>query len=342
MIIKARRGNSFFSALTPVIIMAFLPVFAVSHAAQMDIRGEVFSDPSKVAAMPEAWIKSPIKYATEWGNPDVTVVLDQDIYHTLLPLAQKFAKENNLKVYFKEGTCGIAGGLLAAKAVDIGGFCCPPGKEDRLPGIRYHTLGLVAIAFFVNPGNPFDNVTSKQLRDIYRGKIHHWSELKTQTGKPGPDFNIKAMSRLHCKLRPGHWRQLLDRDKEFGPGIYEVGSIPDMISQVADSRDAIGWEVLSMVDKYKQLAKVKPLKIDGYSPNDAKALAALNYPFYRTYTLSTWEGKGLENKNAQKLVDYLIKEFEKLDPSKFGFVPVSSLKKAGWKFHGDEVVGEPR
>ncbi|MBF0558925.1 MAG: hypothetical protein HQL08_09105 [Nitrospirae bacterium] len=342
MSIKAHRKNSFFSALAVVIIMAFLPVLALSHPGHKDISGEVFSDPSKITTMPEQWIKSPIKYATEAGNADVTVVLDQDIYHTLLPLAQKFAKEHNLKVSFKEGTCGIAAGMLAAKSVDIGGFCCPPGQEDRLPGIRYHTLGLVATAYFVNPGNPVDNVTLKQLRDIYRGKIQRWSELKTQTGKPGLDFKIKAISRLHCKLRPGHWRKLLDKDKEFGPGIYEVGSIPDMISQVAESRDAIGWEVLSMVDKYEKLAKVKPLKIDGYSPNDPKALADLKYPLYRTYTLSTWEGKGVENKNAQMLVDYLIKEFEKLDPSKFGFVPVSRLKKAGWKFYGDEVVAEPR
>ncbi len=342
MIVKACSGTFFFSALTVVLIMAFLPVFAVSHAGQKDIRGELFSDPSRIVPMPEKWIKSPIRYETEAGNADVTAVLDQDIYHTLLPLAQKFGKEHNLKVSFKEGTCGIASGMLASKTVDIGGFCCPPGKEDRLPGIRYHTVGLVVITFFVNPGNPVDNVTAKQLRDIYRGKIQRWSELKTLTGKPGLDFNIKSISRLHCKLRPGHWRQLLDKDKEFGPGIYEVGSIPDMISQVADSKDAIGWEVLTMVEKYEKLGKVKPLKIDGYSPNDPKALAALKYPFYRTYTLSTWEGKGVENKNAQKLVDYLIKEFEKLDLSKFGFVPVSRLKKAGWKFHGDEVVAEPR
>lgn len=339
---KTWRGNSFLSALAVIVIMAFLPALAVSHAAQLDSRGEVFSDPSKIAPMPEEWIKGPIKYVTEAGNADVTVVLDQDIYHTLLPLAQKFGKEHNLKVYFKEGTCGIAAGMLAAKTVDIGGFCCPPGKEDRLPGIRYHTLGLVAKAFFVHPSNPVDNITTKQLRDIYRGKIHRWSELKSQTGKPGLDFNIKAISRLHCKLRPGHWRQLLDKDKEFGPGIYEVGSIPDMISQVAESKDAIGWEVLTMADKYEKLGKVKALKIDGYRPNDPEALAVLKYPFYRTYTLSTWEGKGTENKNAQKLVDYLIKEFEKLDPSKFGFVSVSRLKKAGWKFHGDEVVAEPK
>jgi hypothetical protein len=65
--------------------------------------------------------------------------------------------------------------------------------------------------------------------------------------------------------------------------MFEVGSIPDMISQVAGSREAIGWEVLSMVEKYKDKGMVKILRIDGYSPNDYKALASLKYPFYRTY-----------------------------------------------------------
>jgi len=38
----------------------------------------------------------------------------------------------------------------------------------------------------------------------------------------------------------------------------------------------------------------------------------------------------------------MIKEFEKLDAGKFGGVPVSRLKKARWKFKGNELVGEPQ
>jgi ABC-type phosphate transport system substrate-binding protein len=203
-------------------------------------------------------------------------------------------------------------------------------------------MGIVAKAFLVHPDNPIDNISGTQLRLIYRGKLSRWSELKTPAGNPGPDWMIKTLTRLHCPKRPGHWRQLLDSDAEFGPRVSKVGSIPDMISQVASSRDAIGWEVMTMVEKHRNTGKVKPLKIDGFLPTDTEALASLKYPFYRTYNLSTWEGKGVENKHARKLVTYMLKEFEKLDASRYGFVPASRLKKAGWKFIGNELAGEPK
>ena len=158
---------------------------------------------------------------------------------------------------------------------------------------------------------------------------------------PGPNRTIYAIGRLHCQIRPGHWRQLLDTDKEFSPRLHEVGSIPDMIAGVASSRNAIGWEVLTMAEKYRDMGAVKPLRIDGFLPSDSGALASLKYPFYRTYSLSTWAGKNVENKQADRLVEYMKKEFEKLNADKYGFVSQSRLRKAGWKFKGDELIGEP-
>lgn len=329
----------------PAVLCGVAVFFAVAAAAVAKVeglRGEVFSDPAWKQKMPEEWIKQPVQHPKEAGKADLFIVMDQDIYHTLLPLIQKFGKEHNIKIVVKEGTCGIAAGLLAAKGVDMGGFCCAPGKEDRLPGLKFHTMGIVSKAFLINPENPVDNLSTAQLREIYRGKIFKWSEIKIPPAKKGPDLAIKTIGRLHCPKRPGHWRQLLDNEKMFSPRLNEVGSIPDMIAQVAASRDAIGWEVMTMVEKYKGMGKVKALKIDGYSPTDSTALATLRYPFYRTYTLSTWEGKGIENQHAQELVEYMKKEFDKLDADKFGFVSVRRLKEAGWKFRGDELVGEPK
>jgi len=319
-------------------------LFALPAAAQVPetaLRGELFTDPSRPFPMPEEWVAKPIAYEKEAGQADLVIVMDQDIYFTLLPIIEKFGRDNKLKIVVKEGTCGIATGMLSRKTIDMGGYCCPAGAEDRLPGLRFHTMGIVSLAFFVHPDNPVENVSSSQLRYLYRGKLYNWSELKTRQGAAGPDWKIKAVARLHCQRRPGHWRQVLDSDKDFSPRTSEVGSIPDMIAQVAASRNAVGWEVLTMVEKNKDMGKVKPLRIDGYLPNDSAALATLKYPFYRTYNLTTWEGKGVENKHALRLVEYMTREFEKLDPDRFGFVSASRLRKAGWKFNGNELVGEP-
>jgi phosphate transport system substrate-binding protein len=316
---------------------------ALAHGAEKTQRGETFTDPSKQFPMPSYWFDKHIVYEkdAERADADLSIVMDQDIYYTLLPMIRKFGRDNHLKIFVKEGTCGIAAGMLGKKSVDMGGYCCAPGAEDRLPGVRFHTMGIVAVAFFVNPANPVDNVSSAQLRDIYRGRIYRWSELKTPKGLPGPNLAINAIGRLHCQKRPGHWRQLLDSDEDFSPRLHEVGSIPDMIARVAASRDAIGWEVLTMAEKYRDKGTVKPLRIDGFLPSDSKALASLKYPFYRTYSLTTWVGKNVENKHADQLVEYMKKEFEKLNADRYGFVSQRDLRKAGWKFKGDELIGEP-
>ncbi len=331
------------------VLAAFLLIFVSlcanasgGHDAGVKPGRQAFTNPSDQFPMPPDWVKKPIVYEGWAKNADIAIALEQHDYDIILPIVQKYAKDNNLKIEVREATCGIAAGMLLRKAIDMGGFCCPAGKEDRLPGLKFHTLGIVGKAFLVHNLNPVENVSVEQLRNIFRGRIYKWSELKDRDGKPGPEWNIKVVGRLHCQARPGHWRLLLDNDKQFSPRMQEVGSIPDMISTVAGTREAVGWEVLSMVEKYKKTRRIKALRINGYSPNDSKALASGKYGFYRTYNITTWEGKGIENPKAQKLVEYLIKELDKVDADQFGFVSHNRLRKAGWKFKENELVGEPR
>lgn len=340
----ARRTKGFRAArFLAAVLMAALAAGPGGAASRHDEqRGEAFTDPQKTVPMTKEWAAKPIAYEKTTGRADIVISLEQDVYQTIMPLIDAYAKKTGLKIVTQEGTCGIAAGALARKTVDIGGFCCPPGMEDRFPGLRYHTLGIVGLAFFVHPENPVGDLLTEDLRDLYRGRMHRWSELKTADGRSGPDRTITAIGRLHCQLRPGHWRQLLDNEKLFSPRMQEVGTIPDMIARVAGQRDAVGWEVLSMVDKYKSKGRVKILSVDGHRPDDHEAIRDLRYPFYRTYNITTWEGAGIGNRKARELVDYLTRETEKLDPARFGFVSASRLRKAGWRFSGDELIGEPR
>lgn len=325
-----------------ILIFSTILLGALAQAQVLGpLAGRPFTDPSYIFEMPTEWRGKQIQYE-EWArNADIAVTLEQDVYRMLLPLIEKFGEEKGIRVAVKEGTCGISAGMLSRKVVDIGGFCCPPGKEDRLPGLKFHTLGIVAKAFLVHPENPVDNISARELRNIFRGKIHHWSELKTTDNGQGPPLTIKPVGRFHCPLRPGHWRLLLDNEDLFSPRLYEVGSMPDMIAAVALNKGAIGWETLGMVEHYRNMGGVKPLRIDGHSPGDGDALAAKKYPFYRTYNITTWEGKEVENERAKALVEYLLKAAEGIDPVASGLAPASKLRKAGWKFKGNELVGEP-
>jgi ABC-type phosphate transport system substrate-binding protein len=291
--------------------------------------------------MPEEWKKQPIEHDESAGDIDIVITLDQHLYPALLPIIQEYAKKQTLKVSISEGTCGISAGMLSRKAADVGGYCCSPGLTDRLPGLKFHTLGISALALLVNPDNPVENVTIGQAREIFAGEIYRWSEINTAEGRKGPHLPIQPVGRLHCKLRPGHWRLMLDNEDMFSTSLLEVGTIPDMISKVASNRGAIGYEVLWNPVRYKERGKVKAIKINGYSPYEQEHLISGNYPLYRVYNLTTWEGENISNSHAKKMVEHLLQQSEELG-KEHHIIPASSLRQAGWKFKDTELIGEPK
>lgn len=307
---------------------------------QHELKGPSFTDPSQTVDMPEEWIKKPVRYDASAGKADLVITLDQHLYPAFLPLIQAYEKQNNMNIFVNEGTCGISAGMLSRKEADIGGFCCPPAFTDRLPGLLFHTVGISALALFVHPDNPIDNITIDQARQIFTGEIYRWSELESSEGKKGPNLPIQPVGRLHCKLRPGHWRLLLDNQDLFSTTLQEVGAIPDMIAKVASNKRAIGYEVLWNRLRYKDRGSVKVLNIDGYSPDMQPYLVSGKFPLYRVYNLSTWEGNGAASTRARKLVEYIIEQSEHLS-EEHNIVPVSRLRQAGWKFKGNELIGEP-
>lgn len=288
--------------------------------------------------MPATWMERGIKRPPD---VDLALAIDQQIYPAILPLVQRFAKDNRLKIAMVEGTCGVASGALAEKSADVTGMCCPPGPLDRLPGVRYHTLGISSIALIVNPSNPLADVTLTQARSLFGGDIRNWGDLPVGGYSSGQGDGVQAITRLHCKPRPGHWRLLLDNEDLFSPEARDVPAIRDMIAAVARTRSAVGYETLWHVADNARAGKVKALRLNGVDPADVGAVARGKYPLYRVMNLTTWETGLPANPVADRLIEWLVANAPMIDPV-FGIVPASALRANGWKFAGNELVGEPR
>lgn len=305
------------------------------------LRGPAFSDPDKIQHREDTWQKKAISHG-EWAeDADLAISLDQHLYPALLPLIKRFAKEQKLTIKVQEGTCGISAGQLQEKSADMGGFCCPPGENDRVPGLTYHTLGIAALRIIVNAQNPVDNLTMQQLRDIFQGRINCWKLIPGITDRALHSCRIRPFIRLHCKKRPGHWRLLLDNEDLFSPRLQEVGTIRDMVSNVAGQLHGIGYEVSWHINKHEQHDMVKSIKINGADPGNPAHVVSLAYPLYRTYNITTWENLPNKKTVAHQLVTYIHGHMAEVDKS-FDLIPATMLKKAGWQFKDDELVGEPR
>lgn len=309
------------------------------------LRGKPFSNPADIVEMSPDWQAKPLTYR-DWGQgATITINADQQFYPLILPLVERYGKENNVIIKTKEGTCGTAAKDLSEKAIDIGGFCCPPAKSDRLSGVKYHTLGIESILMIVNGANPINSLTYTQLQQIYQGKISRWSELTTEPFKSvasigaGKDV-IDLIGRLHCKQRPGHWRLLIDNEDQFSARLNNVGSIADMINQVATKPYAIGFEEMWQLERLDKQKKAKAIMVNGISPSDIERLAKGEYPLYNVFSLTTWEHDATRNSHAQKLVQYVIDHMDEV-PAKYGIASVKKLRAAGWVFKDSELVGEP-
>lgn len=304
--------------------------------AEAELGGRPFSDPARTVPMPAEWTARPIARP---AHADLALAIDQQLFPALRPLVEDWARMHRQRVALQEGTCGIASSALAEKSADITGMCCPPGALDRLPGVRYHTIGVAALALITHPANPLDDITLAQARRLFGGDIRSWAELPVSGVGDGAG-RVRTVTRLHCAARPGHWRLLLDDADRFALDMTEAPAIADVIRHVAGTPGAIGYETLWHVRSEAARGAVRPIRLNGIAPDDDAALAAGRYPLYRTFSISSWSGAPAADPSADALVRHLVDNAGGIDPS-FGIVPVQRLRAAGWRFVGDEVVGEP-
>lgn len=286
--------------------------------------------------MPPEWVSRQIQRPE---GVDVALAIDQQLYPAILPLVQRYAAANRLKVAMIEGTCGVAAGALADKSADITGMCCPPGSLDRMPGVRYHTLGIASLALIVHPRNPVTDIRLDQARALFGGQFRSWADLPSSGFATRAGAEVEAVGRLHCKSRPGHWRLLLDDESLFSPDMVEVPAIKDMIIEVARSPTAIGYETTWFIAHHARDGRVKPVRLNGIDPRDAASLARGAYPLYRVFGITSWQGRDA-NPKAAALVAWLVAHADEMAPE-YGIIPVSALRRQGWRFDRDELVGEP-
>lgn len=322
------------------LIMSAMP-FASASGNETLLGGRAFSPPDQIIPMGEDWERQGITHKTP-EPVDLAVALDQQLYPALGPMIETFAKERGVRIAVQNGTCGISAGLLSEKAVEMGGFCCPPGVTDRLPGLKFHTIGIGALALIVHPDNPISDIPLDKARALFGPDVRDWSELPMSGYRSSLYAPVKAIARLHCKARPGHWRLILDKEQDFGWEITEVSAIRDMIQQVSSQPGAIGYETLWHIHRIKRDEgnTVKTVKVDGTAPENDEAVIRGQYPLYRVFNITTW-GEGPAHKAlADELADYLIAQADQIE-RKYAILPVSKLRKNGWRFDGNELISEP-
>jgi ABC-type phosphate transport system substrate-binding protein len=189
---------------------------------------------------------------------------------------------------------GIKAAKQGTKSRETFGFvCCPLSeKEVEEEQLIVYPLAKEPILILAHQNNPVNNLSSVQVRAIFRGDMISWADAD------GPDKPIVVVTRLHCKRRPGHWKTILPSHKEFRQERLNVKSAAAMVQRVGDFNGAIGHTGATW--QFKADDKVKVLTVDGIKPT-AENLRNGKYPFFRQLSAIT-------NRNPSPDVVKLIKE----------------------------------
>ena len=194
-------------------------------------------------------------------------------------LASVYEQQKSVHVDIKGG--GATKGIydVSKGEADLGGSCrfYLPGNDTE-KSIFFEPVAWDALAVIVNKNNPVNNITFKQIRDIYTGKITNWKQLG---GNDAPlklyvrEGYISGVGYTIRKLIFANPKQEFKASKEF----KSSGPLEEGITQDVNSIAITGISSASLRD-------VKILTLDEKVPsydNIKSGQYALYRPLFLTY-----------------------------------------------------------
>lgn len=195
-------------------------------------------------------------------------------------LAKAYEKKTGIRVTLNGG--GATKGIrdAAAGKIDIGGACRPIIEGHPEERNAYEVpVAWDALAVIVNPKNPVQSISLKQLQDIYLGRIRNWKQLG------GPNAPIELYIRRGKISGVGRTLRALvfaNYNQEFPGAKYIVRSSGPLEKGIEDNPLAIGTTGISSAKR----RKVKILSLNGKYPSYDNIKSG-SYILYRPLYLVT-------------------------------------------------------
>ena len=178
--------------------------------------------------------------------------------------------------------------------------------------------------FFVNKDNPVNNLTKKQIQDIYSGKITNWKEVGGLDEKivpyqrPVNSGSQTGMLDLVMKDESGDPIPMIEPTKETFEQTME--GIIEAVADYDNSRQALGYSYYYYANTMFTKDSIKLISVDGVEPNN-ETIKNETYPIHTAYYIVTRKD---EPKDSQvtKLKEAMLSERGQIVAENAGYVPV--------------------
>lgn len=190
-------------------------------------------------------------------------------------------------------------------------FVTSPSEEEYAYAeqnqVKLEVVPIVSegFVFLVSRDNPVKELTLRQIKDIYSGKITNWKDVG------GEDKKIIAYQR-----QPNSGSQTGMLDLVIGPDeimdaptekvIAEMGTLVDAVAVYTNEEDAIGYSYYYYVTDMWQNESVKLLAVDGVYP-EKDTISSGAYPIQTAY-YAVMRAEEPKDSNARRLLKWILSE----------------------------------
>ncbi|HEX2727645.1 MAG TPA: substrate-binding domain-containing protein, partial [Beijerinckiaceae bacterium] len=179
-----------------------------------------------------------------------------------------------------------SGGAVAAVGADrnvLGRVARPLKDAEKAQGLETTPIVRISSAFFVHPSARVRAVTTKQLTDIYSGKIDNWKQVG------GADLKIKVVRREEADSTLGELRATMPgwKDLDITSRSKMAMTTQEAIESVRDVEGAIGFGPYST--SLEQGTTV--LTVDGRHPTSPRYYSAVTLALLHKASTLTPEAK---------------------------------------------------
>lgn len=239
----------------------------------------------------------------------------------LQPLAQeageKFGEKNSgVSVNVQGGGSGAGLSQVGKGSIDVGNSDIFASQKKGVDAskLQDHQVAAVGIAPVVNKGVSVKNLSSKQLKEIFTGKITNWKEVG------GKDEKIVLVNRaqgsgtrftFEQNVLDGKSAKTSQEQDDNGAVQKIVGQTPGAISYLAFS--------------YTQgdaASKIKTISVDKVKPTD-KNVADNKWKIWAYEHMYTTKNP---SKDTKKYIDFVKSDDMKKTTKKLGYIPMSDMK----------------
>ncbi|MFH4916975.1 PstS family phosphate ABC transporter substrate-binding protein [Staphylococcus cohnii] len=258
-------------------------------------------------------------------------------------LNEKFAKDNS-DVTVSNGTSGTGGGFekFISGSTDFSNASRPIKDEEKKKlddkGIKYDEFKVAqdGVTITVNKENDFvDELTKKQLREIYSGKAKTWKDVNSKW----PDKEIKAFSPDQSHGTYDFFsEEIMDKKDIKAEKNADTNTI---VQSVEKNKDSVGYFGYNFYKQNKDKLKEVKIKDENGQLTEPtkKTIQDGSYALSRPLYIYTNEKKLKDNEGFQDFMKFVMKDKGK-SAEEAGFVALPEKDYTEQQSKLKDIIGK--